>query len=338
MRVLIIGDSSPAHIGGHMQRASHYLGEAMPLMDINEAYASPRLVKALWWHLLGHRPARLREFSSRLVKRCTEEKPDMVLTFGLAPVSAPALTQLRNLGVILANFATDDPWNPEHRAPWFMQGLPLYHHVFTPRHANEPELRALRGPSVHYLPFAYAPEIHFPPPETDAGERARLSSDLLFIGGADADRSAVMTSLQERQFNLSLWGGYWDRDPRLRPFARGHACPEMFRKLVSCAAINLCLVRRANRDGQSMRTFELPAVGGCLLVEDTTDHRGLFGADGECVGYFTAMDDLEQKARTLLAHPEDRARMARAAHQRISAQGRHTYADRLRSLLDICRP
>ena len=207
MRVLIVGDSGPAHIGRHEQVASRDLGEEMPLMDTNEAYAAPRIVKALFWRLLGHRPARLIEFSQRLVSRCADYKPDLVLTFGLAPVNASALMQLRRQGVTLANFATDDPWNLEHRAPWFMRGLPLYHHVFTPRHANEPEFNALQSPAVHYLPFGYAPGTHSPPPEMTAEERARWSSEMLFIGGADPDRIAIMTALHERHFNLSLWGG-----------------------------------------------------------------------------------------------------------------------------------
>ena len=338
MSILLVGNPQPTHIGGHWLNAAHRLGEETALMDVNEAYVAPRLVRMLWWHLLGHRPARLEGFSARLVRRCAVEKPKIVLTTGLAPVSAQALKQVRAMGITIANFLTDDPWNRWHRAPWFLKGLGLYDHIFTPRHANEPEIHALKGPAVHYLPFAYAPEIHFPPPPMTEEERQQWSSDLLFIGGADAERSAMMTELASHNFNVDLWGGGWARHPTFRSRAHGHAGPEQFRKLVSCAAVNLCLVRRANRDGHSMRTFELPAVGGCMLVEDTDDHRSLFGSDGECVRYFASMEQLMHQGRALLDNPQDRIHLASKAHQRICSEGRHSYADRLQTIINVCRP
>ncbi len=335
MSLLLVGNPQPTHIGGHWLNAARRLAQPASLADVNEASAAPRLMRMLWWHLLGHRPPHLDRFSADLVRRCSIEKPKLVLTTGLAPVNASALAQLRAMGITLANFLTDDPWNRCHRAPWFMKGLRSYHHIFTPRHANEPELQALQGPVIHYLPFAYAPEIHFPP-SLSPEDREKWRSDVLFIGGADAERNGIMNDLVRRGLNVSLWGGGWARQSSLLAHAHAHAGPEQFRNLVSCAAVNLCLVRRANRDGHSMRTFELPAVGGCMLVEDTSDHRSLFGAEGECVRYFTSTDQLEQQARDLLAAPEEQARLAAAVQRRICTEGQHTYADRLQSILEAC--
>lgn len=335
MSILLVGNPQPTHIGGHWLEAARHLGQRASLADVNEASAAPRLLRMLWWHLLGHRPPRLASFSASLVRRCAVEKPKLVLTTGLAPVSAGALRQLREMGITVANFLTDDPWNRWHRAPWFMKGLRSYHHIFTPRHANEPELHGLRGPVIHYLPFAYAPEIHFPP-SLSLEERNQWRSGLLFVGGADGERISIMEELARRGLVPSLWGGGWTRHTSLRAHVHEHAGPEQFRNLVSCAAVNLCLVRRANRDGHSMRTFELPAIGGCMLVEDTPDHRGLFGAEGESVCYFASTDEMERQARALLASPAEQARLAAAVQRRIRTEGRHTYADRLQSILQAC--
>jgi hypothetical protein len=167
-------------------------------------------------------------------------------------------------------------------------------------------------------------------------EQARWSSDVLFIGGGDIERATVMRSLRDRGFNLSLWGGYWDRMSDLKAFARGHAGPVEFRRLVACAGVNLCLVRQANRDGHSMRSFELPAVGGCMVVEDTEEHREIFGPDGECVRYFSTMDELATVVAELLAQPEKRRLMADRVRQRVCLNGRNTYRDRLMAILDTC--
>ena len=332
MRVLIVGVPDATHVGGHFLEAGRQLGVEVELLSVAAAYQAPRLVRSLLWHAFGHRPARLGAFSSTLVGKCEAMKPDLVVATGLAPVNAEALLRIKQMGITTANFLTDDPWNKAHTAPWFMKGLKHYHQVFTPRHANEPELCALASPQIVYMPFGYAPEAHFPSAEPGLAERARASSNVLFIGGADQERTLIMNALQGRGFNLSLWGGYWDQRPGLKAFAHGHADLETFRREVVSNAINLCLVRRANRDGHSMRTFELAAVGGCMLVEDTEDHRSLFGDDGECVRYFTTMDELDQQAKALLKNPDERQHLAEAVHRRICKEGQHTYADRLRAI------
>ena len=81
-----------------------------------------------------------------------------------------------------------------------------------------------------------------------------------------------------------------------------------------------------------MRTFEIPAVGGFMLAEDTAEHRAVFGAEGEAVLYFTGPETAAEKARWALANPAERTRMARAAHGLITTGG-HSYRHRLQQML-----
>jgi hypothetical protein len=156
--------------------------------------------------------------------------------------------------------------------------------------------------------------------------------DVLFAGGADADRLPYARALLGAGLKVALYGGYWDRHADLGPHWRGHADLATLCRVTPAAKLVLCLVRRANRDGHAMRSFEAPAMGGCLLMEDTEEHRELFGAEGECVVYFRDADEMVAKAKALLPRAEERARLAAAAHQRICSGG-HTYADRLRTML-----
>ena len=332
-RLLIIGNPRETHIGGHFLRGAKSAGIESSLVDLVEAFEGPWLLRTIFWRLCGRRPVRLERFSSAIVERCRAERPDLVLTTGIAPLNRSALQQLREMRITTANFLTDDPWNRWHHAPWFMRALPHYDHVFTPRRANMAELQALGGPKVHYLPFGYAPEIHHPPEPLSEEEREKWKTDVLFIGGADEDRAAVMRPLRDAGLRLSLWGGYWDRIPDLRQFAHGHAGPDEFRKLVANAGVNICLVRRANRDGHSMRTFELAAIGGCLAVEDTTEHREIFGAADECVRYFDSPPRLIDACRQLLADPAARTRLAEASRERIGVGQAHAYSDRILTII-----
>jgi len=331
-RLLIIGNADPVHVGAHLLDAARTLRLDACFADTRQAFDAPRWRRRVDWWLRGHRPSALRAFSDSVVNRVETEGIGCVLTTGLAPIDAEALATLRRAGVRRLNFLTDDPWNPEHRAPWFARALRAYDHVFTPRRANIADLMALGGPSVSYLPFAYAPDLHYPESPATADERRRFGADLVFAGGADRDRLRALAPFIEAGFDVALYGGYWDRHKETRAHARGFLAGSELRKAIGGAAVSLCLVRRANRDGHAMRSYEVAAMGGCMLVEDTPDHRELFGDDGEAVLYFRSDVDAVDQLRALLADAPLRAAMALRVRDRIR-RGDQTYAARLRRML-----
>jgi len=330
--VLLVGNPEPTHVGGHLLAGARRAGVPMRLCDAREAYEGPAWRRHVAWWARGHRPAKLLEFGRTVVAAARDWPPGILLATGLAPLDRSALDALGELGVVRINFLTDDPWNPAHRAPWFIDALARYDHVFSPRRANLGDLEALTGPAVSYLPFAYNPDEHYPAEALDATERARYDADVAFAGGADEDRVAVMATLANAGLALGLYGGYWDRHVATRAAARGHVDAAGLRKAIAGARVALCLVRRANRDEHAMRTYEVAAMGGCMLVERTTEHEALFGPDGEAVRYFSTPEEAAGRARALLADADERARLSRAVRQLVTA-GAHTYADRLATML-----
>jgi spore maturation protein CgeB len=85
-----------------------------------------------------------------------------------------------------------------------------------------------------------------------------------------------------------------------------------------------------------MRTFEVPAIGACMLTEDTSEHREIFGPEGEAVVYFSTVSEMVDKARWLLEHEKERQKLAQSAHLLIT-QGNNTYTDRLKTILSFVR-
>ena len=331
--LLIVGQPREFHIGAHFVRAANTLGIEVLILDMDRAFSAPRVVRFLWWRW-DRRPVHLRRFSQAVVERCRQLRPRWLLTTGLAPVDEQALQAIGRMGIPRLNYLTDDPWNPAHRARWFFRALPHYDHVFSPRRANLDDLRRLGCPQVSYLPFAYDPSLHFPEPPCTPEEKARFGCDVVFAGGADRDRLPYITALIRAGFRVALYGGYWDRYLETRPYARGHADPKTLRKAIGGAKVVLCLVRRANRDGHAMRTFEIPAMRGCMLVEDTEEHREILGEDGEAVVYFRTIPEMVERLRWLLEHEDERERLRQAAYERI-ARGRNTYKERLKTMLEM---
>src|SRR5262245_43648327 len=330
VRLLIVGFRQAGHLGNYLGTAAKRLGIDHDMADIANAHTSSRIIGSFYWHFCGKRPARLRSFSREVVNTCVATERHIVLTTGCAPLDRSQIEQLRKLGIRVINNSSDDPWNPSQRADWFLSAIPAYDAIFAPRHANLDDFQRCGVRAVHYLPFAYDPEMHRPWP-TDASTSA--PSDVLFVGGCDPDRLPLISALIDAGLHVALFGQYWDRHSKTRPYSRGIASQDEIRSASAAARICLCLVRRANRDGHTMRSFEAAAIGGCILAEDTPDHRELFGPDDHAVRYFRTNSEMVQQAKLLLADTQARRRLSFRLRERFDL-GKHTYANRLATMLE----
>ena len=131
------------------------------------------------------------------------------------------------------------------------------------------------------------------------------------MGGADDDRIPLAGTLARAGFRLALYGGYWDRVAELKHFARGFVYGRELRLAARLAGCQVCMVRRANRDGHAMRSLEFPAMGACLVSEDTREHRELFGADGEGTLYWSDEDELVTAVGRIVRKEVDREKTGR---------------------------
>lgn len=328
--MLLIGADGGTHVGGSLRRAAAKLGLPVEFCDTGSVEHGSWLRQKLR-RAFGSPPVGTRKFSERVVAACEAQRPALLLATGFAPITSAALEQVRRLGAHRACWLTDDPWNAALRARWFLDVAPHYDTLFTPRRANQAQLARLAA-RVQWLPFAYDEALFFPEPGP-----AQAGSELLFVGGADAARRPIIDALVAAGIEPALFGGYWDRFRSTRRFARGLADPAAIRQATTAARVSLCLVRRANRDGHVMRSYEIPACAGVPLVEDTEDHRALFGEEGEAAFYFGSTAELVAKARALLQDVALRSRLAAAALARVRA-GANTYGDRLATMLAAAAP
>lgn len=332
LKLAIVGGFDGTHVGGSLWRAATHLGIDTAKFDVGNASGN-RILRAALWRFGDRRLPGMHRFSKSVVAACRRSTPDILIATGAAPLTDAALRTLRAMGVVCVNYSTDDPWNPALRAFWHLRSLPEYDAVFTTRRANIRGFADIGCGDVHYLPFGYD--------EWLSCGRARSSEgpapDILFAGGADRDRVEFITEFLRTGPRITLVGRYWERFPAMRPYALGQWGPEALAALTAAAKVSLCLVRRANRDGHVMRSFEIAALGGCMLAEDTAEHREIFGADGDAVAYFRTPGEAAERARALLADPAERARLSDAVRARI-LRGAHTYRDRLVSIIEAATP
>jgi spore maturation protein CgeB len=301
-----------------------YFDEAPYLKPLHTSLAHKVVYRAL-----GRRPATAWALNRRLLEAASDCRPDVVIVAKGAYVFPTTLRNLRVLGARLVNYATDDPFNNRSADGWLRSSIREYDLYACTKRVIESDVRTAGCKRTAFVRFAYDPELHFPDHPRTSDEVNEFASDVVFVGGADADRLPYMDALLSIPgLKLALYGGFWDRQPRrYRRLARGIVTGRRYRLALTSAKIALGLYREANRDQHSMRTFEIPACGAFLCAPRSAEHEELF-REGTDAAFFGSPDELKSQVTRYLDDDDARTRIAAAGFRAVT-QGAHTYADRI---------
>ncbi len=297
------------------------------------------LVHKIVYRLLGRRPLAYWAYNQSLLESARSFRPDVVFVVKGACVSRNTLRTIKlQTSATLINYATDDPFNRASNSRGLVESIPGYDIYTCTKTAVMEDVRKKGCKRVAFVPFGYKPSAHFPEQPSSQDEKVRFGSDVVFIGGCDADRVPYFEALVQRMpdLRLHLYGGYWGRHHKLRPYHRGFAMGRDYRLALGGARIVVNLVRRANRDGHVMRSFEVPACGAFMLAERTKEHLDLFKEAVEAA-YFNSAEELVEKVRYYLSHETERQRIAEAGYRRVTTGG-NAYTDRLTQVLALAGP
>ena len=329
-RIVIVGNGGDCHVGAHFMEAADLLGWTSELVDIEQIPCSKWQLR-IYWRLLGRRDPRARALGKRLLSTCDRVKPDWVVVTGRLPLDGPTIRRVQQRGIRIANFMTDDPWNPIYRCRWLERSLKEYDLLFSPRQSNIQQLSELNRKCAHYLPFGYSSEKHIHRKEKSINEDM---GDVLFVGGADSDRVPYVRALKESGYEVALFGGGWNKYHELRDAWRGIGSLDEIRDACHRCKVTLVLPRHANRDGHVMRTFESAASMACILAEATAEHECIYG-DYPSAILFQGIEDMLARTRNLCEDIVLRESVRESVFERIVSHGGNTYVDRLVSMAEI---
>jgi spore maturation protein CgeB len=233
----------------------------------------------------------------------------------------------------IATYLCDDPFAPAYAATRWKNSLRHYDVVFATKRNIMADVRGAQVADLRFTWFAFDPTLHRTLGEIGALD-ARWRSDIAFAGGSDRDRVPIFEALRKSmpECELSLYSSTWSRSRVLRACARPGAYGLDYCRAMLGARICPCLVRRINRDGHVMRTFELLAMGCFMLAERTEEHQELMEDGTHCI-MWGSVEELVDKCRWHLDRPKECERIAAAGCSLIRS-GHHTYADRALEVLD----
>jgi len=252
-------------------------------------------------------------------------------------------TTLRNVKLInptakVCFFSEDDMFAPHNHSTYFKKCLPLYDLVFTAKSYNAlpDELPKLGARRVVFVDQAYDVCAHRPM-EVSQKDKDKFGADVGFIGTFEKDRAMKMLHLAKNGIMVRIWGNNWESWMKKYPNLQVENQPlygDEYALAISATKINLCFLRKINRDLQTSRTFEIPACEGFMLAERTREHLRLF-EEGQEAEFFDN-DDLQEllaKVQYYLAHEDKRKTIAQAGRKRCVANG-YSHHDRLRYMLE----
>jgi spore maturation protein CgeB len=273
--------------------------------------------------------------NARIRQRMRDERFDAIWIDKGLTIQPATLRAIRGLqpACRIVGFSPDDMMNPANQSRHFLRGLHLYHCFITNKSYNVAELKALGCPRVVFMDNGFDPATHRPVPVT-ADERKRLGGPVGFIGQWEPDRARSLRSLARAGVPVRVWGYTWERMRAVPPGLVLENRPvwgEDYAKAICAFDINLCFLRKVNRDRQTTRSLEIPACGAFMLAERTDEHLRLF-EEGKEAEFFSDDRELLAKTRYFLEHPQERLKIAQGGYDRCIRSG-YSYPERLRKVL-----
>lgn len=269
----------------------------------------------------------------KLVRVVSEIHPVLVVVFCTSFVRAASILQIKvNLPATKVINIFPDPLH--NLQDYGLAALSIYDLFCTHTSAAVPYLRQMGCQNPFYLPLAADPFLHYPVSLTKA-EQVEFGSDLVFVGNWRPEHEKLFATLNA--FDLAIWGpNDWGRHAGrgnwVRSRWRGRILDGIeYAKAYQAAKIALDPIDPLNVPSHNMRLFEVAACNVFSLVTRTEEVQALF-QEGETVVCFDDRDDLLDKVRYYLAHPNERQRIAQQAYEYV-VHGGHTYVDRARTLV-----
>lgn len=334
--ILYVGELGPGTTCRQRMVALQDLGYSIvPIDTMNDAALrnSRKFLSRVRWKL-GY-PVDYVRANSRILEEMDRRAVDILWLDKAISVHPRTLRAVRDRhpGCTVVGYSPDDMQARHNNSVYFREGLPLYHAYVTTKSFGVRELESMGCSRVLFVGNGFDPHTHRPM-EVSSQDRERLGGEVGFIGTWESYRASSLLCLAKNGIRVRIWGSDWrgrcPDHPNLRVEGRAIYGDE-YARAISAFDVNLCFLRRVNRDLQTQRSVEIPACGGFMLAEYSEEHTQLF-KEGAEVEFFRSDGELLEKTRHYLANPAVRETVARRGLQRAQNSG-YSYADRLKDVL-----
>ncbi len=272
------------------------------------------------------------DINGRILTYCNENNPDIVFIGKGNKIYPSTLKTLKKSGIKLISWSLDDTYLWHNRSLYYTFGLKYYDLVVTSKIHNVSELKTIGAKKILFQYQSFDPVYHVPPKSC---ENSEYSHDVVLVGTYEEDRLQSLLHLANNGIRVHIYG--WakkmpDDYHENLVFHDKHIYLEDYAAAMSCAKISLCFLRKKNRDTHTSRSIEIPACQGFMLAERTDEHKALF-EEGKEADYFSDNNELLEKVKYYLQHPEKTKEIAKMGRQRC-VESKYGYNDKIKEILD----
>jgi hypothetical protein len=285
---------------------------------------------------------RIFAFNRAILAAAERSRPQVIWIEKGTEVFPGTLHALRRDPSRLLVYHNTDDWKAKtrlHALHWrhLLRGLRLYDVHITSNLHNVKEFEALGLPHVHHMELAANPVFPVDPPPVPEAERRKLGAAVGFIGHWEEATERMMRRVADAGLELKIFGAHWERAAAsgalARALERRMVMGDDYMRAIQSFDVNIGIVSKWNRSHTASRTFQIPALGAFLLHERNEVVSALF-REGVEAEFFGSDDELVEKCRYYVAHPEERRRIAVAGRRRCIESG-YFETDRVRDALPL---
>lgn len=322
-RILYLGPQS----GTCRDRANalRRLGYDVDALDLRTLLPDSLWVDRITWRLGGGWFDRW--LLPALARRLRDRRYDLCHVDGGEWVTPRVITQLRRHAPRIINYNIDDPLGPRDgaRSSAYRRSLPSYDLCVVMRPQNVNEALSLGARDVMQVSRS-ADEVSHAPRQLSEAERRQWASDVLFLGTWFPERGPFLLELIRLGVPLSIRGSNWQQSPEwpvLQPhWLGGHIEGEDYARAIQCARVSLGLLSKGNRDLHTTRSLEIPALGGLLCAERTSEHLSMYREGKEAL-FWSGAGECAEMCRYALSDEQRRRAIAAAGHERVRSNGHY---------------
>jgi spore maturation protein CgeB len=274
--------------------------------------------------------------NKRLVAKVDTYQPDIIFIVKGNTIYPWVLKgiKLTYPSIKLISWSLDDMYAWHNRSLYYTLGLKYYDTVFTVKSYNVRELKLIGAKEVKYLHQAYSKKHHKP---CNSCDEIKDKVDVIFIGHGERERFESLNYLAKNGIKVTVYGAAWHK----KEFNNYHnnlqindypLFGEAYSNALSCSSINLCFLRKINRDLHTSRSLEIPACGGFMMAEQTQEHAELFKEDKEAV-FFNNDKELLAKVQYYLKNKTERIKISKAGYDRC-VNSNYSYDSMLNKILE----
>ncbi len=323
MRILYVGDSSPASTSKHRADALVRLGHEITHLDPYRALAVHlRGVPGMFHYRTGYALLNRQVMQWLSDALCPLSPQDLCWVDSGVLLGKEAVEQLRLFAGKVVLFNHDDPTGHRDGARFntLLTGLSIYDLCVVVRPFNVDEFKCRGAREVIRTYMSYDEVRHAPTADTPSVP-PQFDNDIVFIGRNmnGEGRDHVLLTLIQAGLKPAIWGDNWQRSsvwPALAPYWRGGSISGSdYVDAIRHARICLGMLSKGNRDQHTTRSMEIPYAGGLLCAERTAEHEALY-TDGEEAVFWRTPEECVALCQALLADPGRVARIKAAGRAR----------------------